>query len=90
VRLFEAAACGAAIVSDNWPGLQNFFEPGAEILIPASADDVLRYMRDYSERELREIGERAQARVLASHTNQQRALEFENHVAAVRNAVYLN
>ncbi len=25
VRLFEAAACGAAIVSDNWPGLDAFF-----------------------------------------------------------------
>jgi spore maturation protein CgeB len=90
VRLFEAAACGAPIVSDNWPGLETFFVPGAEILIPAGAEDVLRYMRDYSERELRETGERAQARVLASHTNQQRALEFENHVAATRNAVYLN
>ena len=36
VRLFEAAACGAAIVSDNWPGLERFFEPGREILLPAS------------------------------------------------------
>ncbi len=24
VRLFEAAACGAAIASDNWPGLETF------------------------------------------------------------------
>src|SRR5262249_37436140 len=41
VRLFEAAACGAAIVSDNWPGLQTFFSPGQEILLPVNDEDVL-------------------------------------------------
>lgn len=88
VRLFEAAACGAAIVSDNWPGLETFFTPGEEILIPAGGNDIVRYVLDYSDRELREIGERAQARVLACHTNQQRALEFENQVATVGHAAY--
>ncbi len=36
-RLFEAAACGTAVLSDWWTGLDSFFEPGAEILI-ASVD----------------------------------------------------
>ena len=89
VRLFEAAACGATIVSDTWPGLESFFTPGEEILIPGDASDILRYLVDYSDRELREIGERAQARVLRCHTNQQRCLEFENEVAAVRQTAYL-
>ncbi|TIO29206.1 MAG: glycosyltransferase, partial [Mesorhizobium sp.] len=40
-RLFEAAACGAAIVSDDWPGLDDFFEPGCEILLAHSTDDVV-------------------------------------------------
>jgi spore maturation protein CgeB len=31
-RLFEAAACGAPVLSDKWPGLESFFEPGSEIL----------------------------------------------------------
>src|SRR6266481_1763626 len=44
VRLFEAAACGATIVSDNWPGLDEFFVPGKEILIASSSNDVLRYI----------------------------------------------
>src|SRR5205807_2626504 len=30
-RLFEAAACGAAILSDTWEGLDSFFAPGEEI-----------------------------------------------------------
>ncbi|PYX89427.1 MAG: glycosyltransferase [Acidobacteria bacterium] len=89
VRLFEAAACGAAIISDNWPGLEAFFTPGEEILVPASGDDVVRYILEYSDVEIESVGERAQARVLATHTNLQRALEFENHVAAVRKAVHL-
>ncbi len=61
VRLFEAAACGAAIVSDNWPGLDAFFAPGREILLPASADEIVRYLRELDEGELRAIGMAAQA-----------------------------
>ena len=80
VRLFEAAACAAAIVSDNWPGLDEFFEPGKEILLPTGADDVVRYISDYGDSELQDIGARAQARVLAEHTNQKRAQQFEAYV----------
>jgi spore maturation protein CgeB len=77
--LFEAAACGAAIVSDNWPGLESFFIPGREILLPIDADDVLRYL-SLSNSELRQIGEAAQERVLAEHTSEVRALQFENAI----------
>jgi spore maturation protein CgeB len=82
VRLFEAAACGATIISDNWPGLDTFFMPGEEILLPVGTDDVLRYLTQVSDEEVREIGDRAQARVLAEHTSHQRALEFEREVEA--------
>jgi spore maturation protein CgeB len=80
VRLFEAAACGAAIVSDNWPGLETFFAPGREVLLAASQEDILRYLSDYDERELRRIGHAARERVLASHTSDIRAGEFERAV----------
>ncbi len=65
VRLFEAAACGAAIVSDNWPGLETFFTPGEEILLAASAEDVVRYLNGFDASELRRIGHAARERVLA-------------------------
>jgi spore maturation protein CgeB len=82
VRLFEAAACGAAIASDNWPGLETFFSPGEEILLPTGSDDVVRYLRDYDAAELRRIGRAARERVLASHTSDVRAQEFEQAVEA--------
>jgi spore maturation protein CgeB len=82
VRLFEAAACGAAIVSDNWPGLDVFFSPGEEILLSSSYQDIVYYLTQFSEREIRSIGEAAQARVLAEHTSAHRALEFERETEA--------
>ena len=88
VRLFEAAACGATIISDNWPGLDTFFRIGEEILLPAGADDVVRYLTAYDDAELRAIGRRACDRVLAEHTSAHRAREFEDAVekAAARHS----
>ncbi|HKR31188.1 MAG TPA: glycosyltransferase, partial [Terriglobales bacterium] len=83
VRLFEAAACGATIVSDNWPGLDSFFTPGREILLPTDSSDVVRYLA-LGDSELRRIGEAAQQRVLAEHTSEVRAAEFEAAVEKAR------
>jgi len=82
VRLFEAAACGVAIISDNWPGLSSFFQPGQEILLPVGPEDVVHYLTELSEPETRRIGEAAQARVLAEHTSAQRAQQFECEIEA--------
>ncbi len=83
VRLFEAAACGIPIVSDNWPGLDTFFEPQREILLPACAADVVRYLTDYDDCGLRRIGEQARARVVAEHTSATRARQFEEALERV-------
>jgi len=80
VRLFEAAACAAAIVSDDWPGLEDFFNPGKEILLPAGADEIVSWLRGISDAELRQIGAQARERVLAEHTNAIRAEQFERAV----------
>lgn len=81
-RLFEAAACGVPVVSDLWEGLDQFFQPGGEILVAGSADDVLKGLaRD--EVDLRAIGHRARERTLDLHTAGHRAIEFEN---AIENA----
>lgn len=81
VRLFEAAACGATILSDNWPGLDTFLAPGKEILLPAGSEDVKHYMTSMSDGEVRRIGDAAQQRVLAEHTSDRRAQQFEEEVA---------
>jgi spore maturation protein CgeB len=75
-RLFEAAACGAAIVTDMWTGLDAFFEPGEEIIAAETTDDVLAAL-DLGGAELTRIGRSARERVLAEHTSEQRAQQLE-------------
>lgn len=83
VRLFEAAACGTAIISDDWPGLETFFQLDKEILTASSTDQVLAYLNEIDDDTRRAIGERARMRILASHTSEQRAIELEGYVAEV-------
>ncbi len=80
VRLFEAAACGTPIVSDDWPGLDAFFAPGREILLAATLEEVERILRDVSEAERRRIGRRGRRRVLAEHTAAHRAATLESYL----------
>jgi spore maturation protein CgeB len=80
-RLFEAAACGAAIISDGWAGLDHFFAPGQEILPVATTADVLAAL-EMSDAELARIGRAARERVLAEHTSDRRAAELEAILAS--------
>ncbi|HET8648585.1 MAG TPA: glycosyltransferase [Gemmatimonadales bacterium] len=75
-RLFEAAACGVPVISDAWEGLDRFFEPGREILVAGSPDDVLGAL-NLPRDELRRIGRAARERVLADHTAERRAADLE-------------
>jgi spore maturation protein CgeB len=84
VRLFEAAACGTPIISDPWRGLEEFFEPGIEILVTRSADETLAYIRDLPESTRTALAQRARARVLSQHSAARRAIEFEQHLAEAR------
>src|SRR5690606_4076922 len=73
-RLFEAAACSAALVSDWWEGLDQFLTPGSEVLVARCEQDVMAAM-DLSHSELARIGRAARERTLAEHTALQRARE---------------
>jgi spore maturation protein CgeB len=84
VRLFEAAACGTAIISDNWDGLESFFEPEREILIARTAEDVLGWLRGLPDEERLAIGARGRARILAEHTAAHRAAELETYALDLR------
>jgi spore maturation protein CgeB len=75
-RLFEAAACRTAIVSDWWAGLDDFFTPGKEILIARTTDDAVRAL-ELSDAELEQIREAARERALCEHTATQRAIDLE-------------
>lgn len=83
VRLFEAAACGACIISDVWPGLDAYFRPGAEMLFAESTADVVAHLTERTPEERAAIGAAARRRVLAEHTYERRAAQFEAAVEAV-------
>jgi spore maturation protein CgeB len=78
VRLFEAAACGSPVVSDDWPGLSSLFEPGAEIRIVRSGEEVLALLERTDETGRAAMADAARARVLAEHAAAHRARELED------------
>lgn len=82
VRIFEAAGCGSAIISDVWPGLETFFTPGEEILLARSSSDVTHYLSDITPDEARKVGLSAQERVLADHSSKKRAVQFEQMIGS--------
>lgn len=82
-RLFEAAACGAAILSDTWEGLDLFLSPGKEILIANNTEDAMAALQ-MSAAGLAKIGKAARERVLEQHTADVRAREFESIVETFR------
>jgi spore maturation protein CgeB len=77
VRLFEAAACGTPILSDSWPGLDEVFDIGSEIVVANTSEEALEYVRQVPAAERTQIGERARRRVLAEHTSERRAEQLE-------------
>jgi spore maturation protein CgeB len=81
VRLFEAAACGIPIISDKWPGIDEFLVPGREILVARSTAEVMHYLCTLGADERARIAEAARARVLKEHTAACRAKQFERHLA---------
>ncbi len=80
-RLFEAAACGAPIVSDEWEGLDYFFEPGEEILVARTTGHVIDAL-EMSGEELARMARAARERALAAHSAGHRAAELENILEA--------
>ncbi len=82
VRLFEAGAAGAAIISDRWTGIDDLFTPGEEIILPETTEAVVEVLETTEEEERRAIGEGMRARILAEHTSTRRAQELEEYLLA--------
>jgi spore maturation protein CgeB len=77
VRLFEAAACGAAIISDYWQGIDEFLEPGKEVLIAKTTEDIMTMLSGISDTEISRMGKQARERIISAHTAEHRARELE-------------
>jgi spore maturation protein CgeB len=77
-RPFELAALACAMVSNPYSGIEQWFEPGREILIvydqTEAIDTYRRLLRDSATR--RELGEQARRRFMQQHTYAHRAAEL--------------
>jgi spore maturation protein CgeB len=84
-RVVEAAGAGACIITDAGEGIELFLEPGREVLIVASGDEVAEVIRALRPDVARTIGNAAMARVLGEHTYDHRVKQLES-LLAVRTA----
>ena len=73
-RVFDVAACGAFLLTDRMPDLENYFEIGTEAVCYETAEEAVELARYYlvkrGERE--KIAAAGRKRVLAHHTYSQR------------------
>jgi spore maturation protein CgeB len=82
-RVFEAAGAGACLITDEWTGVETFFEPEREILVASSAQDVIAHLRTHSAAQSKLIGTNMRDRALRDHTSAQRGLEVQQILAVV-------
>ncbi len=73
-RVFEAAGAGACLITDAWEGIEQFLEPGTEILVARDGADVAAHLRALTPDRAAEIGAaRARARSGGAHLRPSRA-----------------
>jgi spore maturation protein CgeB len=72
-RVFEVAGAGACMLCDEWPGLEDCFHPGHEILVVRCARDVVDALDQYDAVARKNIGTIFRGRALRDHTYAQRA-----------------
>jgi spore maturation protein CgeB len=80
-RLFEVAGAGTCMLCDDWPGIDDCFEPEKEIVVIRNADDVVDALRRYDKSDRRRIGQAFRSRALCDHTYAQRAAQAEAALA---------
>ncbi|MFN2533403.1 MAG: glycosyltransferase [Pyrinomonadaceae bacterium] len=77
-RVFEAAGAGACLITDSWKGIELFLEPGVEVLVAESGDEVGELLSSLTPEEARTIGAAGRRRILAEHTYAHRAQQLQN------------
>ncbi|NTZ43633.1 glycosyltransferase [Altererythrobacter sp. SALINAS58] len=82
VRLFEAGACGTPIISDCWQGIEEIFEPGAEIVLAEGTEDVVAALSASAS----DLGDAARRTVLAHHSARRRAEQLEADFGSLNEA----
>lgn len=83
-RVFEAAGVGACLLTDLWQGLEDFLEPGKEVLVARDGDEVAAQLAALTEERARAIGEASRRRILAHHTYAHRAKQVQRVLEGLR------
>ncbi len=85
MRLYEATGVGTLLITDAKRNLAELFEPGAEVVVYHSDDELIEQVRHYMshEQEAREIAAAGQRRTLAAHTYRHRMVRFVELVSAL-------
>jgi spore maturation protein CgeB len=81
-RVFEAAGAAACLITDAWVGIEQFLEPGREVLVARDGEMVADLLAHLSPAKARRIGAAAQARILAHHTYMHRARQVDDLLGA--------
>jgi spore maturation protein CgeB len=76
-RVFEAAGAAACLITDDWRGIEEFLEPGREVLVARSGEEVAELLRRLTPARAEAIGRAARRRVLREHTYAHRAEQVE-------------
>ncbi|HJR16869.1 MAG TPA: glycosyltransferase, partial [Gemmatimonadales bacterium] len=83
-RVFEAAGAGACLITDEWEGIELFLEPGSEVLVARSGEDVAEHLRSLQSEDAARIGLAARRRIMSAHTYDHRAAQLEVLLGATR------
>lgn len=83
-RVFEAAGSAACLLCDDWAGIDDCFEPGSELLVVRSAEDVVAALRQHDVTSARAIGQAFLARALRDHTYASRAEQADDALHQLR------
>jgi spore maturation protein CgeB len=67
-RVFEAAGAGSCVITDEWAGIEHFFEPGKELLVARDGEEVASILLGLTPERATEIGRAAYRRAIAEHT----------------------
>lgn len=76
-RVFEAAGAAACLITDAWVGIEEFLEPGTEVLVARDGAEVAEHVASLTKERARAIGQAGLRRVLADHTYDNRAVLVE-------------
>jgi len=89
-RIFEAAGAGACVVTDAWPGIEQFFTPGEDIVVVATPEELQYVLRTMSAEAARAMGARMRRRALREHSYVQRAAQVDAVLRSLLHARFVN